>query len=122
MSAPGALLSSGQCSYKVASDSDFQKFEFGGMPEGTVEIYGDRLLFFKKSKTVALAFGMIGSAINGKGKEDIVLFRRDVRPDTVTVEKTLFQFYLTDGRRAYILFRGHGAKEAAAAMRRFLNV
>ena len=121
-SAPGAMLGSGQCSYKVAPDSDFGKFEFGGMPEGTVEIYEDRLQFFKKSKTVALAFGMVGSALNGKGKEDIVLLRRDVRPDTVTTDKTLFQFYLADGQRAYIQFRGHGAKEGAAAMRRFLDI
>ncbi len=120
--APGAMLGSGQCVYKVALDSEFKKFEFGGMPEGTVEIYEDRLQFFKKSKAVAVAFGQIGRALNGKGKEDIVLFRRDLRPGTVTAEKTLFQFYLTDGRRAYIQFGGHGAREGAAAMRRFLNI
>lgn len=120
--APGVMLGSGQCVYKVAPDSEFGKFEFGGMPEGTVEIYGDRLHFFKKSKAVALAFGSIGSALNGKGKEDAVVFRRDVRFDTVMVEKNLFRFYLTDGRRAYIQLAGHGAREGAAAMRRFLNV
>lgn len=121
-SAPGAMLGSGQCAYKVATDTEFGKFEFGGMPGGTVEIYADRLQFFKKSKMVGLAFGAIGDALSGKGKQDVVLFRRDVRPDTVTVEKTLFQFYLADGRRAYIQFAGSGKKEAAAALRRFLNV
>ena len=116
------MLGSGQCAYDVAPESEFGKFEFGGKPSGTLEIYQDRLVFFKKSKMVAVAFGAIGNALSGKGKEDIVIYRRDVRSDTIRVDKARFQFYLTDGRRAAIQIGGHGSKEAAAAMRRFLNI
>jgi len=118
-----AMLASQACSYKIAVESDFKKFEFGGMPEGTVEIYDDRLEFFSKNKMVKLAFGMIGSALSGKGKVDITIPAFMVRRDTVINQKNVFRFYLTDGRLAYIQLNGlTGQQEARSAMQRFLKM
>lgn len=118
------LLASQPCSYKVAPEADFKKFEFGGMPEGTVEIYGDRLELFSKSKMVRLAFGMIGSALSGKGKADLTISDYMVRRDTINNNmKNVFRFYLTDGRLAYIQLNGlTGQQEARNAMQRFLRM
>lgn len=117
------MLASHACSYKVATEGDFKKFEFGGMPEGTVEIYDDRLDFFSKNKMVKLAFGMIGSALSGKGKADITISAHMVRRDTVTNQKNVFRFYLIDGRLAYVQFNGlTGQQEARNAMLRFLKM
>ncbi len=116
------LLVSQSCVYKVAMEQDFKKFEWGGMPEGTVEIYEDRLEFFKKSKMIGLAFGAIGNALSGKGKADLTIPRHMVRRDTVTNKKNLFQFYLTDGQLAFIQFTGISVqKDACSAMWRFLE-
>lgn len=117
-----AFLASQACSYKVAMESEFKKFEFGGMPEGTVDIYEDRLEFFLKSKMVRMAFGAIGSALSGKGKPDITIYGHMVRRETVTNQKNAFRFYLTDGRLTMIYLGGLSSKDAQDAMRRFLRM
>lgn len=118
----GAMLASHSCIYKVAMESEFKKFEFGGMPEGTVEIYEDRLELYKKSKMVRLAFGAIGSALSGKGKPDVTISAHMVRRDTVTDQKNAFRFYLTDGQLAFVQFSGVTEKtDCRNAMLRFLK-
>lgn len=117
------MLASQACSYQVATESEFKKFQFGGMPEGTVEIYEDRLVFFQKNKMVKMAFGMIGSALSGRGKPDLTIAFDAVRRDTLENRKNVFRFHLTDGRIAYVQFNGlTGQSEARDAMRRFLKV
>lgn len=103
-----------KCTYFIGSEQDIKKFKFGGNPEGTVDIYEDRLEFFKKSKGVALMFGAIGSAIEGKGTEDVTIRLDQMR---AWREGTTYFVDLTDGRILFMSFLGIGSKaEAAAAM------
>ena len=115
-------LSSQHCVYKVAMEQEFGKFEWGGIPEGTIDIYSDHLELYKKNKTVLIAFGMMGSKIAGKGKADLVIEEAAVRKDTVINQKNMFKFFLTDGRLAYIQFVGTKVKQDACdAMWQFLK-
>lgn len=54
------------CIYFIGTENDAHKYRFGGNPEGTLELYEDRIDVFKKSKVVSSAFGAIGSAMKEK--------------------------------------------------------
>lgn len=110
---------SAKCTLNIGSEQEIKKFKFGGAPEGTLEIERDRITFFKKSKAVGLMFGMIGSAIEGKGKEDTVLTRDMI----VSWEKNggVTRVSLADGRKAVITFTGLKTKDAQSALENFLR-
>ena len=63
-----ALLATSHCVFRLAEAEKLNSFKMGGDDNGNVDVYGDRLEIFKKSAGVAMAFGAIGSAIEGKGK------------------------------------------------------
>ena len=104
----------------VDSVDEFKKFKFGGMPEGTIEIYDDYISLFTKSKLVRMGFGLIGSAIEGKGKATLDI--RNVDVDHFEKPKDyIWDLYLKNGKIVRILLSGFGAKNAAAAMDLFLS-
>lgn len=63
-----ALLATSHCVFRLAEAEKLNSFKMGGDDNGNVDVYGDRLELFRKSAGVAMAFGAIGSAIEGKGK------------------------------------------------------
>lgn len=117
-----SFLFSHNCIYRVAPENELNKYEWGGIPEGTVDIYEDRLEFFKKNKMLTMTLGALGSALNGKGKLDVVVPGYLVRRDTVENKKNDFRFLLTDGRAVRLTFLGFSLKpDIRDAMFRFLN-
>lgn len=116
------FLFSDNCIYRVAPENELNKYEWGGIPEGTVDIYEDRLEFFKKNKMLTMTLGVLGSALNGKGKPDVVVPGYLVRRDTVENKINDFRFLLTDGRAVRLAFLGFSLKpDACNAMFCFLN-
>jgi hypothetical protein len=98
----GTLLASGGCNFRLTTPDKLSSFRMGGDDFGNMDVYSDRIELFKKSAGVAVAFGMIGSAIEGKGKSFFTLWPAQV----VRVEKVLnkkgalawYVFSLNDGR------------------------
>lgn len=91
---------------------------------GAVDVYSDRMDIFKKSTGVALAFGAIGSAIEGKGKLFMTL-----RPEMVYQARRVvnkkgklehYVFQLTDGRGLRVTITGN--QEAAPAIERLFGI
>ena len=91
---------------------------------GAVDVYSDRMDIFKKSTGVALAFGAIGSAIEGKGKLFMTL-----RPEMVSQARRVvnkkgkleyYLFQLTDGRGLRVTITGK--QEAAPAIERLFRI
>lgn len=100
--AGGALRAEDRCAFRLEVPEKLNSYRFGGDDNGYVDVYSDRLELFIKSKATALAFGAIGSAIEGKGKLYFTL-----RPSMVlnfqkqTNSKGALQHYLftlSDGR------------------------
>lgn len=111
--------------YYLGSPAEKNKFSMGGRPEGTMEIYPDRLEVFKKSTGVKLAFGVIGSAIEGKGKPEITITRNMVS----SFEKRLDNngkynkciLFLSDSRCFDFFIRGFNLDEVRQAIDEFLD-
>ena len=104
----------------LGPEAQLGKFRFGGDPEGTADIYDDHIDFFKKSKTVIMLFGAIGSAVSGKGKAEasvlkssVINYRRD--------NKSSYWLYLQGGNVLYIDLLGFSKQPAQAAMQSFLT-
>ena len=89
----------------------------GGDDEGNVDVYPDRVELFRKSKGVALAFGAIGSAIEGKGKLYYTLTPAQVarhgKQTTKKGELAYYEFWLRDGRMLRLRPLGKTGAEAA---------
>ena len=65
-----------KCFYQLCLPSEFRTFKFGGADnEGYASIDQTKISLSKKSKAVGLAFGMIGSLVEGKGKDYAVITR-----------------------------------------------
>ena len=114
-----------KCFYQLCLPSEFRTFKFGGADnEGYVTIESDRIVLTKKSKAVGLTFGLVGSLIEGKGKE----FAAITRDQVVSFEKNLLNkgklgFYLinlTDGRALRIAPGMMAAEDMERAMDAFL--
>ena len=115
-----AFAATDRCIFRLAEADKLNGFKMGGDDNGNVDVYGDRLELFRKSTGVALAFGAIGSAIEGKGKLFLTL-----RPDMVTLTQPMedkkgrlcgFVFTLRDGRMLRLHLKAEG--EAVRAIRR----
>ena len=82
-------------------------YHFGGNDGGAVSIYSHQLILYRKSKMVGAAFGVIGSAIEGRGKQYATISREEV----ITFEKRYskkgrvqdYLLHLKDGRTLKIL-------------------
>ena len=100
-------------------------FKMGGADdEGSIEIEPAKLTVYKKSKAVGMAFGVIGSAIEGKGK-----YLATVRPqDIASFEKTepgrnatCYWIRLKDGQLLKVNVIGSRTEEYKNALDRFLS-
>lgn len=108
-----------KCSFKYGTEEENKKFKFGGTPEGTVDIYDDRIEVFQKSMAVAVMFGAIGSAVQGKGKPAFTVQTTDV----VSYNKIgiYHVFKLRDGKVFELCINGFSTKAAEAAVEAFKN-
>lgn len=110
---------SAKCVFFYGPESQYGKFQFGGYPEGTIEIYEDHIDFFKKSKGVALAFGAIGSALAGKGKYETTIRKSDV--NSCRMESKEYWLYLANGNLMVATLQGFGTKDAQNAILAFAS-
>lgn len=113
-------MESAKCSFYLGPESRFAKFRMGGNPEGTAEIYDNRIEVFKKSTFLTLAFGAIGSALSGKGKPEAIVTRDMVIAYRETGKRTFF-LYLQNGNMLYVNFIGISVQNAGVAMMNFLK-
>ena len=96
--------------FQLAENGQFKTgYHFGGNhTEGYLDLTTTTMALFGKSKGVALAFGAVGRAIEGKGKELL----RCSRADVVSYEKlrdkkgriTGYNLFFRDGRALQMIF------------------
>lgn len=108
------------CIYFIGAEKDAHKYRFGGNPEGTLELYDDHIDVFKKSKAVSLAFGVIGSALEGKGKPEVSIPKVMIT-NYIKNKNNKYVLYLRDGNVLDITITGLSKKESIKAMDDFLN-
>ena len=117
---------SSQIAFQLCAESELKTgFQFGGADdEGSVDIEPSAMTLYKKSKGVALAFGAIGSAIEGKGK-----LVATIRPaDIASFEKNTnggkfrdYRIHLKDGRLLKISFATLQLNSVLSATDQFLS-
>jgi hypothetical protein len=100
-------------------------FKMGGADDvGYIDLEPARMTVYRKSKAVGMAFGLIGSAIEGKGKllatirpEDIASFEKEERKKN----QVFYWIHLKDGRLLKVNVIGTRREEHLDAMDRFLS-
>ena len=112
--------------FQLCPEGQLKKgFKMGGADdEGSIEIEPAQLTVYKKSKAVGMAFGVIGSAIEGKGK-----FLATVRPEQIaSFEKTepgrnqvYYWIHLKDGQLLKVNVIGSRTAEYQNALDMFLS-
>ena len=99
-------------------------YHYGGNDGGAVSIYSHQLVLYRKSKMVGAAFGVIGSAIEGRGKQYATIPREDVSSfEKRYNKKGRVQDYLLhfrDGRTLKIIYYGKD-NSFESAMDQFLQ-
>ncbi len=105
------------------SSADVKINHFKNEP-GTMDIYPDRLVLYRKSRVVVAAFGLIGSAIEGKGKEILSVTLNMVSSFEIVNRKSNGKYLacnliLRDGQRLIIYPGLH--KNAFFALDEFLS-
>ena len=113
-----------KCLYEIAPEDRFGKMSFdkayfGGTPRGAVEIYRERLVFYKKNNSTLKLLGIIGALMEGKGERDLIISRHMI----VESERNedVFTFATKDGRKGYVKLYGFSKKEAGDALEAFLR-
>ena len=114
-----------RCAFQLCPERELKTgYHFGGNDdEGNVDIAPSRLTLYKKSKAVGLAFGAIGSAIEGKGKQFAVVRPEDIVSHEKTTKNGRFQDYrvhLKDGRILKLAFIERRMDPILSAMDQFL--
>ena len=113
------------CAFQLCPATQLKTgYHFGGADEiGTVEIAPSAITVYRKSKMTGAAFGVIGSVIEGKGKElesirpeQIVSFSKDIIKGRVYE----YMIRLKDGR-VFKLDFGKQSADAVFAADRFLT-
>ena len=115
------------CSYRVltknASGAVTSKT---AMHEGSVEVYDDHIVLYKKSTAVRMAFGLIGALIQGKGKEGLTVTPMMVDSCDVTEKsrgKTKnYALQLSDDRVVEVEFFGKDLAPIDAEFRHALRL
>ncbi|MBR0469101.1 MAG: zinc ribbon domain-containing protein [Mogibacterium sp.] len=101
-------------------------FKFGGADEGYAIIYNDRFDLTKKSKLTAAAFGMIGSAIEGKGKPFRTLRKSDFAECNKIRDKkgrlSNYRCTMTDGSTFTMDLRGSEKDQAEKALDKIFGI
>ena len=110
----------GSCTFCIGTEKEITKFKWYGNPEGTFEMDDQKITLYKKSKVVKQAFGLIGSAMSGKGKyeaeitkEQIVGYKHD--------KKGSFWIDLNDSNKFYFCITGLGKKDKYDLVEKFLS-
>jgi len=109
--------------WQGAANENYGGFHWGGFPIGTIEIYPDRLVIYKKNKNMVFAFGLVGDALQGKGKAHLTVGRNqiasyDVRKNNKgRIEK--IDFVLTDTSKLMIM--SPNRQDVSDALSEFLN-
>lgn len=110
----------GSCTFCIGTEKEITKFKWYGNPEGTFEMDDQKITLYKKSKVVRQAFGLIGSAMSGKGKyeaeitkEQIVGYKHD--------KKGSFWIDLSDSNKFYFCITGLGKKDKYDLVEKFLS-
>ena len=115
-----------RCSFQLCTVAELNKFKLGRKYEdGNVDVYSDRLEIFRKSSFVGAAFGMIGSALEGKGKAVSVV----TRPQIANFENLVdlngrrigYRMLLADGRYLLINPARSKSRESYTAIDSFLR-
>ena len=68
----------GSCTFCIGTEKDITKFKWYGNPEGTFEMDDQKITLYKKSKVFKQAFGLIGSAMSGKGKYEAEITKEQI--------------------------------------------
>ncbi len=113
-----------KCLYEIAPEDKFGKMSwekayFGGTPEGTVEIYRERLVFYKKNNLTFKMLGIIGALMEGKGERDVIISRHMIVESERNGDE--FTFTTKDARRGYIKLFGSSKEEVGNALEVFLK-
>lgn len=110
------------CQFQLCPENELKTgYKFGGTDkEGTIEIAPSALTVYGKSKGVALAFGVIGSAIEGKGK-----LLETIRPEAIASFKKAnrndYRIHLKDGRVLKVVFLSIQLEAVLSAVDQFLS-
>ena len=117
---------SANCNFQLCREGELKTgYHFGGTDQGgTIEIAPSSLTLYVKSVGVAVAFGAIGSALEGKGK-----LLASIRPeDIASYEKNTkngrfqdYQIHLKDGRVLKVGFVSNKLETILFDMDQFLS-
>ena len=110
----------GSCTFCIGTEKDITKFKWYGNPEGTFEMDDQKITLYKKSKVVKQAFGLIGSAMSGKGKYEAEITKKQIvgyKHD----KKGSFWIDLNDSNKFYFCITGLGKKDKYDLVEKFLS-
>lgn len=114
------------CNFQLCAEGALVTgYKFGGADEGgTIDIAPSGLTLYRKSKAVGLAFGVIGSAIEGKGKQIAAIRPEDIKSFEKNTKNGRFldyRIHLKDGRVLKVSFAAAQLDSVISAADKFLS-
>lgn len=111
-----------KCGFQLCPERELKTgYHFGGNEdEGHLYISAEQLTLYKKSKAVGIAFGAIGSAIEGKGKQLAVIVPGDIASHE-KASKNDYRIHLKDGRILKVSFFPRDLEASLSALDQFLS-
>ena len=114
------------CNFQLCAEGALVTgYKFGGADEGgTIDIAPSGLTLYRKSKAVGLAFGAIGSAIEGKGKQFATIRPEDIKSFEKNTKNGRFldyRIHLKDGRVLKVSFIATQLDSVISAADKFLS-
>ena len=114
------------CNFQLCAEGALVTgYKFGGADEGgTIDIAPSGLTLYRKSKAVGLAFGAIGSAIEGKGKQFATIRPEDIKSFEKNTKNGRFldyRIHLKDGRVLKVSFVTAQLDSVISAADKFLS-
>ena len=114
------------CNFQLCAEGALVTgYKFGGADEGgTIDIAPSGLTLYRKSKAVGLAFGVIGSAIEGKGKQIATIRPEDIKSfekNTKNGRLLDYRIHLKDGRVLKVSFVAAQLDSMISAADKFLS-
>lgn len=114
------------CNFQLCAEGALVTgYKFGGADEGgTIDIAPSGLTLYRKSKAVGLAFGAIGSAIEGKGKQFATIRPEDIKSFEKNTKNGRFldyRIHLKDGRVLKVSFITTQLDSVISAADKFLS-
>ncbi|MDO4851786.1 MAG: zinc ribbon domain-containing protein [Clostridia bacterium] len=114
------------CNFQLCAEGALVTgYKFGGADEGgTIDIAPSGLTLYRKSMAVGLAFGAIGSAIEGKGKQIATIRPEDIKSFEKNTKNGRFldyRIHLKDGRVLKVSFVAAQLDSVISAADKFLS-